>query len=126
MCIVHEHFWRTVLNVSNQVLLSLMTGEPLPRAEELRTPEVANSNVAIIPNEHVIWLDVVVDNTERMECAQPRNLGSGEGDECGYEEARTSSTATNFILFSPRWVAQAESSPISQRSYDICLDEGTQ
>ena len=56
-----------------------------------------------------------------MERAQPRGLDRGEGDEFDCEEARTSSTATNFILFSPRWVAQTVRSPISQRSCDICL-----
>jgi len=56
-----------------------------------------------------------------MECEQPRGLGRDERDECGRDEARTSSTATNFILFSPRWVAQAVRSPISQKSCDSCL-----
>ena len=62
MSIVHEYLWRTVLDVSDQVLLSLMTGKPLPRMEELRTPEVANSNVAIVANEYITRLDVVVDD----------------------------------------------------------------
>jgi hypothetical protein len=60
--IVHKHLWRTVLDVSDQVLLSLMTGKPLSRMEELRTSEVANSNVAIVANEHITRLDVVVDD----------------------------------------------------------------
>jgi len=62
MSIVHEHLWRAVLDVSNEVLFPLVAGEPLPRMEELRTPKVANPNVAIVANEHVIWLDIVVDN----------------------------------------------------------------
>ena len=62
MSIVHEHLWRTVLDISDQILLSLVSGEPLPHVEELRTPKVANPNVAVVANEHVIWLDVVVDN----------------------------------------------------------------
>lgn len=61
MSIVHKHLWRTVLDVSNQVLFSLMTGEPLPRMKELRTSKVANSNVAIVANEHITRLDVVVN-----------------------------------------------------------------
>jgi hypothetical protein len=62
--IVHEHLWCTILNVSDQVLLSLVTGEPLPRMEELRTPEVADPNVTIVANKHVIRLDVVVNNAQ--------------------------------------------------------------
>lgn len=64
MSIVHEHLWRTVFDVSNQVLFSLVTREPLSRAEELRSPKVAYSNVAIITNEHVIRFDVVVDDAQ--------------------------------------------------------------
>ena len=60
--IVHEHLWGTVLDVSDQVLLSLMTREPLPRVEELRASEVPNPNMTIVSNKHIIWLDVVVDN----------------------------------------------------------------
>jgi len=60
--IVHEHLWRTVLDVSDQVLFSLMTGKPLPRMDELRTPEVTDSNVAIVADEYITRLDVVVDN----------------------------------------------------------------
>jgi len=60
--IVHEHLRRTVLNISDQVLLSLVTGEPLPCMEELRTPKVADPNVAVVANEHVVWLDVMMDN----------------------------------------------------------------
>ena len=30
--------------------------------EELRTPEVTNSNVAIVADEHITRLDVVVNN----------------------------------------------------------------
>lgn len=67
--IVHEHLWGTVLDVSDQILLSLMAGEPLSRMKELRTPEVANPNVAIVANKHIVRLDVVVDNAQRMECA---------------------------------------------------------
>ena len=61
--IVHEHLWRAVLDVSNEILLSLMAREPLPRMEELRTPEVTNSNMTIVSNEHVARFDVVVDDT---------------------------------------------------------------
>ena len=124
MSIVHEHLWRTVLDVGNEVLFSLVAGEPLPRMEELRTSEVPNPNMAIVANEYVIWLDVMVYNAQRMECEQPSGLKRGEGDEHSRDEARTSSTATSFILFSPRWVAQAVRSPISQKSCDECLGEG--
>jgi hypothetical protein len=62
--IVHEHLWGTVLDVSNQVLLSLMTGEPLSSMEELRTPEVTNPNVTIIANKHIVRLDVVMNNAQ--------------------------------------------------------------
>ena len=62
MGVVHEHLWRTVLDVCDQVLLSLVAGEPLPHTEELRTPKVANPNVTVVANERVIWLDVVVDD----------------------------------------------------------------
>jgi len=58
-----------------------------------------------------------------MEGAQPHGLERGEGNIFDFEGARTSSTATSFILFSPRWVAQTVRSPISQKSCDICLDE---
>lgn len=58
-----------------------------------------------------------------MERAQPHSLDGSEGGEIDREEARTSSPATNFILFSPRWVAQTVRSPISQKSCDICLGE---
>lgn len=78
MSVVHEHLGRTVLNVSDQVLFLLMAGESLSRTEELRAPEVANSNVTIVANEHVIWFNVVVDNTQRMERAQPRGLERGK------------------------------------------------
>ena len=62
MSVVHEHLRRTVFNVSDQVLLSLMTGEPLSRTEELGTPKIADPNVAIVANEHVIRFDVMVDD----------------------------------------------------------------
>lgn len=62
MSIVHEHLWCTVLDVSDQVLFSLMTGKPLARMDELRTPEVTDSNVAIVADEYITRLDVVVDD----------------------------------------------------------------
>ena len=60
--IVHEHLWRTIFNVSDQVLLSLMAGEPLSRMEELRTPKIANSNVTTFADKHIIWFDVVMND----------------------------------------------------------------
>ena len=62
--IVHEHLWCTVLDVSDQVLLSLMTGEPLPRMEELRTPKVTDSKVTIVADEHIARLNVVVNDAQ--------------------------------------------------------------
>lgn len=64
MGVVHEHLWGAVLDVGDQVLFSLMTGEPLSRMEELRTSKVTNPNVTIVANKNVVWLDVVVDNAQ--------------------------------------------------------------
>ena len=91
--------------------------------EELRTPKVADSNVTIVADEHISRFDVMVDDAQQMERAQPCGLDRDEGGGSGREEARTSSTATSFILFSPRWVAQTVRSPIWQKSCDICLGE---
>lgn len=62
--IVHEHLRGTVLDVSDQVLLSLMAGEPLCCTEELRTPEITDPNVTIVPNKNIVRLDVMVDNAQ--------------------------------------------------------------
>ena len=64
MSVVHEHLRRAVFDVSNQVLLSLMTREPLSGMEELRTSKVANLNVSVIVNEHIVRLNVVVYNAQ--------------------------------------------------------------
>jgi hypothetical protein len=79
-----------------------MTRESLSWAEELGTPEVTYSNVTIVANKNVIRLDVVMDDAQRVEFAQSRGLDRGKKRNCRREGARTSSTATNFILFSPK------------------------
>ena len=62
MSIVHKHLRGRIFDISNQVLLSLVTGELLPFMEELGTPKVADSNVSIVADEHISRFDIMVDD----------------------------------------------------------------